>query len=124
MSTMPTAIRERRRSRRVPRFRERALFRFENDQGRPRQVRGFLENISETGAAVRTALTPPAGTYGEITIEFQGFQLVAEARVVRATQRGFALEFTDLQDLFKDAVGGLQDDWTDAAPPPSAEEGE
>jgi len=108
MSAMQPAVGERRRSRRHSHSSETILFRFENEQGRPRQARGRLENISENGAAIRAATAPPVNTVGEISIEFQGFQFVAESRVVRATPRGFAVEFTDVDEMLLDSMNDLR----------------
>ncbi|MEE8168903.1 MAG: PilZ domain-containing protein [Phycisphaerae bacterium] len=91
-------IKNRRRHARSTQAGEVALFRFEDDNNRPVMIRSRLENVSACGASIRADRQPPIDAFGELRIHFKGFEFVAQARVVRHTQTGYALEFCDQAD--------------------------
>jgi hypothetical protein len=97
-STSPI-VKERRRFRRQQRQLEPALFRYSNDRDRPAMARGQVENISGGGVAIRGTQLPQPDAEGELTIEFEGFQLVSAARVMRVWEDGFALEFLESDEV-------------------------
>ena len=100
-----SAVRERRRHRRYPRVREVAVFCYQDERARPQLARGRVSDLSASGAAIREASsTPPPDTIGELTVYFNGFELVSEARVVRSWDDGFAIEYRDAGEIAPDDV--------------------
>jgi hypothetical protein len=67
---------------------------------------GMLEDLSSTGAAIRSDEVLPDGTRVKITLVQQptGSQVSTEALVVRRTERGFAVRFESASPEFIAAV--------------------
>lgn len=107
MEAFGTGSPDRRRHQRVSRYREQAVLFYTDEHGRVVSVRGRLENISGCGAALLIKSPPAPDTIGELRVQFSGFQLVSECRVVRHTERGAAVEFTDLDDPVRESLGEL-----------------
>lgn len=107
---MPAQVKDRRKYRRIPRSREVAVFHYNDARDHPALVRGRLSDISAGGAAVQATLNPDMGSRGELKIQFEGFQLVSAAKVVRSWSGGFAVEFTDLDEAVREEVDHLPDD--------------
>lgn len=91
-----TSAQDRRQHRRFPSVREVAVFRFMDEHDRPQLARGRVSDISSSGAAIREAAgAPPAGVCGQVTIYFNGFEIVSDASVTRSWNNGFALHFAE-----------------------------
>jgi len=94
-----TMVAERRRHARERRHGELGVFKFTDDKSRRGISRGRLMNVSANGAAFWTENgPPPIAATGEMTIYFDGFELVSLARVVRVWGAGFALEFDEADE--------------------------
>lgn len=105
--TSSKAVQERRRHRRIPRAKELAIFAYSDARERPALARGRLIDISAGGAGIRAKEPPPTGAIGELRVQFIGFQLACEAKVVRSWNDGFAVEFADIESHIQTTIDAL-----------------